>query len=396
MKIVSLEARVIKLPFRFSFKHSLASRNFSENLIVRVALSDGSRNHIGFGESIPRDYVTGETVQAALARLENEFAPRFLQKQFDDPKSLVEILQNEFADLGLTSVPAGSAWCALELALLDACGHATNQPLSAFFGGVRQCHPARGIRYGGVIPFGSKRAVTALLWFYKLFGFQTVKLKVGKTEDADLELVSIARRILGPDAILRVDANCAWTADQTMQMSEKMKPFAVASIEQPVPADDIEGLIRISQSIETPVMVDESLCTIAQAKDLAARKACKAFNVRISKVGGFLSAQAIVDIARSYGLIVQMGAQVGESGILSAAGRAFSSVNETFDNCEGSNNLFLLNQDVTLENLNVGPGGWGSVLKGNGLGVTVRSGHLSKFLMNVSEVDNRNLVGSNW
>ncbi|HEY9758062.1 MAG TPA: enolase C-terminal domain-like protein [Oculatellaceae cyanobacterium] len=396
MKIVSLEARVIKLPFRFSFKHSLASRNFSENLIVRAVLSDGSRNHVGYGESIPRDYVTGETVQAALARLEREFAPRFLQRQIDDPKSLLQIMQNEFADLKLISVPAGSAWCALELALLDAFGHATSQPLSAFFGGVKRCHPARGIRYGGVIPFGGKKAVTALLWFYKLFGFQTVKLKVGKTEDADLELVSIARRILGPDAILRVDANCAWTADQTMQMAEKMKPFAVASIEQPVPADDIEGLIRISQSIETPIMVDESLCTISQAKDLTAQKACKAFNVRISKVGGFLSAQAIVDIARSNGLIVQMGAQVGESGILSAAGRAFSSVNETFDNCEGSNNLFLLKQDVTLENLNVGLGGWGSVLKGNGLGVTVRSAHLPKFLMNVSEVDNRNLVGSNW
>jgi L-alanine-DL-glutamate epimerase-like enolase superfamily enzyme len=396
MKIVSLSARVVKLPFRLSFKHSLASRNFSENLIVRAVLSDGAHEYTGYGESIPRDYVTGETIQAALDRLENEFTPRFLQRQVADADSLIGILKQEFAGLNLTSVPAGSTWCALELALLDAWGQAAGQSLPAMFGGVQSCHPADGIRYGGVIPFGGKKAVMALLVFYKLFGFKTVKLKVGKTDDADLELVSIARRILGPDAILRVDANCAWTVEQTIRMAEKMKSFAVASIEQPVPADDVDGLIRISATIETPIMVDESLCTIEQAKNLAAQKACRAFNVRISKVGGFLAAQAIVDIARDHGLVVQMGAQVGESGILSAAGRAFAAINETFDNCEGSNNLFLLKRDLTLENLNVGFGGWGKVLKGNGLGVTVRSADLSKFLMNVSEVDKGNLVTANW
>ena len=395
MKIVALQARVCNLPFRFAFKHSLASRNHSENLIVGATISDGHKTYTGFGEGIPRDYVTGETVESALSRLEQEYFPRFKHRQLESFSDLENVLAQESADLQLDKRGGGAAWCALELALLDAFAHIVDKPLSQLLGGVKQCHEAGVIRYGAVIPFGGKKAVSAMLWFYKLYGFKTVKLKVGKTDEADLELVRMARHFLGPQAVLRVDANCAWTAEQTIRMAEAMRQFNVASIEQPVPASDLEGLIRITTSIPEPVMVDESLCTIEQARSLVSEKACRAFNVRISKVGGLLAAQSIVDIARRAGFLVQMGAQVGESGILSSAGRTLASVNETFENCEGSNNLFLLKKDLTVENLNVGLGGWGEVLPGSGLGVTVKSGELDR-LMNVSEVDNRKLVASNW
>ncbi len=395
MKISGLEAKVVKLPFRFAFKHSLASRNYSENLIVRATLSDGSELYRGFGEGIPRDYVTGETLENALARLQREFFPRFLDRQIADFTALTRLLRDEFADLQLDKRAAGAAWCALELALLDACGQWQAKPLSQLLGGVKECHHNSGIQYGAVIPFGGKRAATAMLWFYKLFGFATVKLKVGKSDEADLELVRIARAILGEEAILRVDANCAWNAEQTIRMADSMRRYRVASIEQPVPADDIAALIKITDSIPEPVMVDESLCTLEQARTLVREKACRAFNVRISKVGGLFAGQAMVDIARNAGFIVQMGAQVGESGLLSAAGRTLASVNDTFENCEGSNNFFLLQKDLTEENLNVGFGGRGKLLPGNGLGVKVKSG-VRESLMNDSVVDNRSLVASNW
>jgi muconate cycloisomerase len=177
-------------------------------------------------------------------------------------------------------------------------------------------------------------------------------------------------------------------------MAEKMRKYNIVSIEQPVPADDLEGLARITRSIPELVMVDESLCTIEQAKILASEKICSAFNVRVSKVGGLLAARQIVKIGRDNGMKIQMGAQVGESGLLSAAGRAFAACHEPFDNYEGSNNMFLLKRDLTEENLNVGFGGRARLLKGPGLGVTVKSTDLAE-LMNVSEVDNRNLVASN-
>jgi muconate cycloisomerase len=329
-----------------------------------------------------------------MHRLKTEFMPRFLGRRFLNAADLLVALQQEFLELGLDKQPTGSAWCPLELALLDACGHASDRSVVNLLGGVREVNAAHGIEYGGVIPFGGKRAVTAILWFYKFFGFQTIKIKLGKDDEADLELLRLARGIVGNSTTLRVDINCAWSAEQTIRMAEKMRKYNVVSIEQPVPADDLAGLAKITRAIPELVMVDESLCTIEQARHLAAEKICSAFNVRVSKVGGLLAAREIVEIGRRAGMKIQMGAQVGESGLLSAAGRAFAACHEPFDNCEGSNNMFLLKRDLTEENLNVGFGGRGRILNGPGLGVTVKSDALAE-LMNVSEVDNRKLVASN-
>ena len=394
MKVIALDAAVVKLPFRFSFKHSLASRDSSENLIVRARIDDGGKTFTGYGEGIPRDYVTGETIDSAMNRLKTEFLPRFINRQFADSGELIQSLQSEFLDLGLDKQPTGAAWCPLELALLDALGHIERKSVTDYLGGTRECYSNSGIKYGGVIPFGGKRAVTAILWFYKFFGFETIKIKLGRDDESDLELLRLARSVVGDRTTLRVDINCAWNAEQTIRMAEKMRKYGIVSIEQPVPADDLEGLAMITRSIPELVMVDESLCTVEQAKHLAAEKICSAFNVRVSKVGGLLAAREIVKIGRDNGMKIQMGAQVGESGLLSAAGRAFAACHEPFDNCEGSNNMFLLKHDLTEENLNVGLGGRARLLKGPGLGVTVKSADLAE-LMNVSEVDNRKLVASN-
>jgi L-Ala-D/L-Glu epimerase len=376
MKIASADVFAIKLPFRFAFKHSLASRSSSENIIVKVELVDGSSRFTGFGEGIPRDYVTGETVNTSIAAIQKEFLPPLLGLDFADERELMSLLTTQFFALGLDHRALGAAWCALELALLDAMGQAKDVPLTNLLGGIC-AHANRGIRYGGVIPFGGKRSLLAVLLFYKCFGFKTVKLKVGDDLDQDLANLQLARKILGDQVILRVDANCAWTFEKAMMAVKQMRTFKVSSYEQPLPADDLEGLAKLTRAIPEQVVADESLCTVAQAKRLAAEKIVSAFNIRLSKVGGILAARQIADIASQAGLAVHLGAQVGESGILSAAARAFAASRELFDNYEGSNNFFLLKNDITDENLNVGWGGLGKVLTGKGLGVTVSANRLN-------------------
>jgi len=216
-----------------------------------------------------------------------------------------------------------------------------------------------------------------ILLFYRLFGFETVKIKVGASLQEDVERVRLARRIMGNKTKLRIDANGAWaSAAQAIEAMEQFRPFNVLSVEQPVPAQDIDAMHEITKSIPEEVVADESLCTIEQARSLAQHRICTAFNIRLSKNGGWLAAQEIASIARTYGISLHMGAQVGEGGILSAAGRAFASVEGPFDNCEGSNNLFLLKQDVVEENLNVGWGGFGRPIESPGLGVTVHNAML--------------------
>ena len=85
------------------------------------------------------------------------------------------------------------------------------------------------IRYGGVVPFAGKKALFSLLLAYKLGGFKTVKIKVGTALSDDLAKVALAGTIMGPSAILRVDANCAWNLAQALQAIEAFRPYNVVS-----------------------------------------------------------------------------------------------------------------------------------------------------------------------
>ena len=145
-------------------------------------------------------------------------------------------------------------------------------------------------------------------------------------------------------------------------MAERLRPFGLLSYEQPIAADDWDGLARLTASLPEDVMVDESLCSVEDARRLAAARACSMFNVRVSKCGGPLAALEIVQIARAAGLRCQLGAQVGESGILTAAGRLVALLADPpFRHHEGADNLFLLRQDLTVENLTARPGGRGDM-----------------------------------
>jgi muconate cycloisomerase len=375
MKIVSIDAFLIDLPFRFSFKHSLASRSNSQNVIVKVVIADGARISTGWGEGVPRDYVTGENCHTALATAKTEFAPRCSEQTFSDTNQLIDFLVELRSLLRLDSQPKGAAWCAIELAVLDAAGRSQGKTVAELLSG-RQ--PTAPLTFGAVIPFGGRRALNAVLWFYRVFGFETVKIKVGDDLDLDLYKLKKAREILPKSVKLRVDANCAWSAQEAIRAAEKMRPFNVLSYEQPVAADDLEGLSQVTASIPELVMADESLCTVDNARLLAEQKLCSAFNIRLSKVGGLIAAGQIAQIAHAAGIKCQMGAQVGESGILSAAGRTFAALHPDLENYEGSNNLFLLKEDITAENLNVGWGGKAQLLRNPGLGVCLIPERLHK------------------
>ncbi len=371
MKILRVDTSVIRLPFRFSFGHSIAARAYSDNLLVQIELEDGS---IGYGEGIPREYVTGETIDGALLDISN-FAARLRGQDLPDFPSVKLFIDQLIEEAGLTRRRSGAAFCAVELALLDAFGKSFKTPSAKELGNIQRV----SVQYGSVIPFGNKKAMVALLWFYKLWGFETVKLKVGGTLEDDLAKLKLVRQIMGEGAIVRVDANCAWTAEQTLIAADKFQPFNVASIEQPVKADDINGLAKIVANVQQEIVVDESLCTMQDAQDLIAAKACSAFNIRISKVGGLLLAQKMAALARREGLSVHMGAQVGESAILTMAGRIFALIEPPCRNYEGSNNCWLLHQDISRENLTVSLRGTGKMKLANGLGLNILKDRIEGF-----------------
>jgi muconate cycloisomerase len=316
--------------------------------------------------------VTGETPASALDRVGEDYGPAIVGRSL--PRTYVGHQLRELRDEIHDGKPApAAAWCAVETALLDAIGCSVAQPLGELLGPAARA----SVRYGGVVPFGQGAALAGMLLFFRLYGFQDVKLKLGRGARRDLATVKLARRILGPLAELRADANCAWTVDETLRMADRLRPFGMVSYEQPIAARDVEGLARLTAALPENIVVDESLCSIEDARRLAEARACNVFNVRVSKCGGPLAALEITRIAHDAGLSCQLGAQVGESGILTAAGRLVATLaRPVFRHHEGADNRFLLRRDLTVESLTAGRGGRGDVPSGSGLGLHVNQNAL--------------------
>jgi muconate cycloisomerase len=118
-------------------------------------------------------------------------------------------------------------------------------------------------------------------------------------------------------------------------------------------------------------MVDESLVTRSDADTLIEARAADLFNVRISKCGGLAPSLAIASAALKAGLGVQVGSQVGETAILSAAGRHLAAALPEIKFVEGSFGTLLLAEDVSVESVRFGHRGEAPVLTGPGLGIRV-------------------------
>jgi L-alanine-DL-glutamate epimerase-like enolase superfamily enzyme len=170
---------------------------------------------------------------------------------------------------------------------------------------------------------------------------------------------------------VRADANGAWSADEAVAMLARLRPFGLESIEEPVRAGDLAGMRRVRRETGLPVVADESLVRVADARALMAAEACDVFNVRVSKCGGITGALGVAAVALGAGLPVQVGAQVGETALLSAVGRHLAAHLPHVVAVEGSFGRLLLTEDVGQEEVAFGYGGEAPLLGGVGLGVTV-------------------------
>lgn len=367
-----IEAIEVTFPFRFSFGHALASRVSSNNVLVRVETSNGA---VGFGEAVPREYVTGETPASVVRLVCEVLGPALLGRSFERLEDLPPVLDDAFGRID-PALPSGAARCGVELAVLDAGGRATGRSVGELLGPV--VRPV--VRYSGVFPLLPAPLMLLVAGGMRAYGIREAKLKVGRSLREDLRNLKLARVALGRKAGLRVDANCAWTADQAVESIRAMRRYGVESIEQPVAQDDLVGFKRVTDLVEEPTMADESLRTEADAQRLADGRICDMFNIRISKCGGLLAAKRIVEIATAAGMRCQLGAQVGESAILSAAGRQFATRIENLRYFEGSAGRILLKQDIADRELAPGRGGCAPALDGPGLGIHVDEEKFARFV----------------
>ena len=360
MKVAGWEILIVELPLRPGSLAGVGGRPTIPSLLV--AAHDGE-GRTGWGETRPRPGVTGETLESARDALGQLLLPSLRRRPFDGPEAVARTIVNMLEGLPRNQ---HAAFCAAELALLDLTGQVFGISAGELIGPVRR----ERVEYGAVIPAAAPEAVAEHAARLAAAGVRQVKLGVGADLEENLARLRAARDALGDDAELRIDARCAWDLAGAVRQLEKMAPFGLAAVEQPLPASDLAGLRELTAAGIVPVVADECLVSLDDARRLVDRRACDVFNVRIAKVGGLLNAARIHRCARAAGLDCQLGASLGESGLLAAAGRHYATRSSEVRWLEGSDTGRQLETQISSPDLTVGRGGRALALTDPGLGVS--------------------------
>ncbi|MCP4682562.1 MAG: hypothetical protein GY864_09540 [Desulfobacterales bacterium] len=371
MKIDKIIIHKILLPFSIEFSHSLRKRTSVKNVVVEVIADQGAIK--GYGEGAPRSYVTGETRESAVSDISD------FTKKGSFPWTLNNVSQIwNFVD----SLPNGkehnAAICAIETALLDALGKLQGRSIEKYF---PQDFYTPTIFYGGTIPIAAKETISAMCKKGKESGITNLRIKMGADFDKNRASIEIARAVLGDDLDIRIDVNGAWNREAASKHTPLLERYNVKVVEQPMrPGDpDIKEFAKQIQKSGIILMADESACDLEDVERITSEGHYKMMNVRLSKCGGFRRSIRIIDFLRKNGLSFQIGCQLGESGILSAAGRALSLLCNDAVYYDGSYDELLLKKNVTTVNVSFGKGGESHSLNGPGLGVEVDSRNLKDF-----------------
>jgi L-alanine-DL-glutamate epimerase-like enolase superfamily enzyme len=374
MRIRSLTAYVVRLPLKRSFNHASATRQESDNVLVCCELSNCTT---GWGEGVPRSYVTGETPDGCLAQLAATPTAQQLAAECGSWPDVIRICDS-FKPAIDRDDPRGcygnALKCAVELSILDAYGRCFGEPASAIAEHCREAAPLltniATVQYSVTIDSGShglRRKSVAR----RLYGFRQCKVKVGTVGDDDVARLQTIRRWIGPGVDLRVDANEAYRASTARNRIEPFIKCGISCIEQPVPHNEVEHCKELRRQLNVPIMLDESLASEKDAHSAIQNQTCDLFNIRLSKCGGFLNSLRLAAMAHSAGLKFQLGCHPGESGILSAAGRHWASRVKGTRYLEGSYDRHLFRTLLTNEDMTFGYAGCAPALTRPGLGITI-------------------------
>jgi L-alanine-DL-glutamate epimerase-like enolase superfamily enzyme len=363
----------MEIPFQKPFKHALKERTSSESVFLKVTLSDGT---VGYGEALPRDYVTGESVESVMRTLKNNLLPDLMLMPAGAlSASDVENLSRRWLESPQTR-DSLTAIGAVELALVDALSKRSGKTVYEWLGVSPQ---SKAIRYSMVLSCGDEKKLLKHVLLSRLLMINDLKLKVTANAEDTRSALRVIRKI-HPSANLRVDANCDWDVAQSAEHMRMMQDFGVQSVEQPFAKNNIDDAAKLVRDFPgVLICADESLCSYEQAQSLIQKKAATSFNIRITKQGGLFNSLRIYNLAKENGLRCQLGAQVGETSVLSLYGRVFAAITGDLVYHEGSFGTRLLKEDVCAKPIQFGFGGMASTaVRGLGIGADIDDARILK------------------
>ncbi len=341
MRIIRIDVSHCNTPFKNNYHSPHIFRIQAESIIIHITFENGIS---GYGESAPRQYVTGETPESVASVIRDRFSSLLLGERIasvGDIENILDTLENKCRKDDVSAYL--SALGAVDIALLDGLSKGLATPLSSLLGPVARDTIPYTIPIP-LLPIDTIREMAASLTGAT---FNSVKVLMEESVANNVERLKLIRSIFGLDMDMSVEANGKWTYRQAIDNLNELKAFNITAVEQPVRSDDLEGLKNVRKMTGIPVMVDESMCTLSDAVLLIDSGACDLLNIKISKCGGLLKSKRIADFALSAGIRFQLGTHVGETDILNRAGQNFALVAPNIINFEGFSSLLF--KDVRNE-----------------------------------------------
>ncbi|MEY4898810.1 MAG: hypothetical protein RL294_621 [Actinomycetota bacterium] len=309
MKLESVELIGLDVPLKSPFRTSAGTQNVQKVVWVHAITDVGE----GWAEcaafALP-DY-SSEYRDGAAAVLKDFFIPG---------------LKKLGANLTAEGVAPALRWAkghrmakaALETAILDAQLRAAGVSFAQYLGAVKTKVPAG-------VSVGIMDSLTELMDVVEGFladGYLRIKLKI--EPGWDYEPVKLVRETYGPDLLLQVDANTAYTRDD-FDLLKRLDEFNLLLVEQPIDEEDVLGHARLAAYIDTPVCLDESIVSADSARDAIELGAAEIINIKPARVGGYIEAVKIHDVALAAGVPVWCGGML-ETGIGRAANLALAAL----------------------------------------------------------------------
>jgi len=287
VRLGKLEAVVRSVRLRGGLDMHIGSFASLDHVIVTLTTSDGLSGH---GEATVIPEFMGETRDGVLGGL-NRLGPLLEGMGPEDIEGIHELIDRALPD-------AKSARAAVDEACHDLAGQIRGVPTWRLLGErFRE-------RVDCTWPIGLKNAEATVdeAMARLAEGFRTFKIKVGDNDAEDLLKVRLVREALGPEAVIRLDANGAYAPDRALSVLEGLLRYDLEMVEQPCPAGELSGTARLRRELGVRILADESVFSADDARRVIDAGAADLVNIKIQKLGGLRPARVVADIVERAGL----------------------------------------------------------------------------------------------
>lgn len=306
MKITEVRLGRLHAPLRVPFKTALRSVDRVEDILVELHTDTGA---VGYGEAPPTGPITGDTAGGIIGAVRELIAPALIGQEVDAFEAVAARVQK-------AGVHNTSAKAAVDMALWDLYGQLHGIPVHKLLGGAR-----RQLVTDITISVNPPEQMAADARDAVARGYDCLKVKVGADPALDTARLAAVRAAVGDGVCIRIDANQAWSPRQAVRILNEMqdKGLALELVEQPVPADDLEGLAYVTRHSWVPVMADESVFSPADALRIMQHRAADFINIKLMKCGGLTNALRIAAAAEVYGVECMIGCMLEAKVAVNAA-----------------------------------------------------------------------------